>query len=224
MNHPSILCTVDLLLFTIKGGKLCVGLHHRAVDPCKGLLALPGGFVRANEDKTVKHAALRVLREKVGSDKVYLEQLATFSGDDRDPRGYSVSIAYMAAVPQSYSDKNLAIEWVPVDEMPTDLPFKHNEIVDEGVARLRAKGLYSSIPVMFLSDRLFTLPELQTVYEVACGIVRDKVTFRRKILELNILKETDEKTEGALTKSRPAVLYTVRPKYLLEVENFDKTF
>lgn len=223
MDYPSIICTVDLLLFTIKDGSLCIGLHRRAGEPFKGQLALPGGFIRANEDKTAKHAALRVLRDKVGSDKVYLEQLATFSGDDRDPRGYSVSIAYIAAVPQSFAEQEgLDIVWTPVEFIPTGLPFKHNEIISVGVERMRAKGHYSSLPILFFADRTFTLPELQEGYEIACGIVRDKVTFRRKILELGVLAETDQKTHG--TKVRPAVLYTVRPEYLLELGHMGKTF
>lgn len=223
MTYPAIICTVDVLLFTLKNGSLCVGLHRRTADPYANTLALPGGFIRADSDVSAKAAALRVLRDKVGSDQVYIEQLATFSGADRDPRGYSVSIAYIAAVPQTYANQEgLSIEWVPVESLTKELPFKHNEIIDVGVQRLKSKGLYSTLPMMFFSDRDFTLPELQVGYEVACGIVRDKVTFRRKMLDLGILEESDAKTQGK--KARPATLYRIKPEHRLELSFFERTF
>jgi 8-oxo-dGTP diphosphatase len=80
------------------GGALHVLLQKRAADPFAGALALPGGYVHAQEDQDAAAAAARVLREKTGIVSPYLEQLATFAGPERDPRGWSVSIAHVALV------------------------------------------------------------------------------------------------------------------------------
>ncbi len=82
-----IICTVDIVLLTLHEGALKVALLKRDREPFKGVSALPGGFIHSNEDSDVQEAALRVLKEKTNIDAPYLEQLATFSGPARDPRG-----------------------------------------------------------------------------------------------------------------------------------------
>jgi 8-oxo-dGTP diphosphatase len=94
-----IICTVDVVLLTIKNDSLMVAVHRRDHAPCQGELALPGGYVHTETDGSAFDAAMRVIRSKTGITPPYLEQLLTFAGPDRDPRGWSLSIAHYALVP-----------------------------------------------------------------------------------------------------------------------------
>ncbi len=95
-NYPRPWVMVDMALFTIRDERLCLILARRKEPPFEGLHALPGGFVHVQEDADTEAAARRVIRGKIGFDAPYLEQLYTFSGTVRDPRGWSVSVAYYA--------------------------------------------------------------------------------------------------------------------------------
>ncbi|MES2102944.1 MAG: NUDIX domain-containing protein [Pseudomonadota bacterium] len=207
-----VICTVDLVLLTLQAGELQVALLKRDREPFKDVPALPGGFIHADEDGDARSAALRVLREKTHIATPYLEQLATFSGPARDPRGWSISIAYYALVSidviqQARQDQ---VQLVSVDKL-MQLPFDHKSIVDTAVARLRGKSQYSSLPC-YLAGESFTLPQLQRVYEALMGEVLNKVSFRRKMNEMGMLEELDGQF-GAAGAHRPAQLYRLKPKY-----------
>ncbi|HTD03552.1 NUDIX hydrolase [Undibacterium sp.] len=207
-----IICTVDLVLLTLKDGALQVALLKRDGEPFKGVPALPGGFIHVGEDGDAGAAALRVLREKMHITTPYLEQLATFSGPARDPRGWSVSIAYYAlvsidVVEQARRDQ---VKLVRVDRL-MQLPFDHKAIVDTAVARLRSKSQYSSLPC-YLAGESFTLPQLQRVYEALMGEALNKVSFRRKMNEMGMLEELDGQF-GMAGAHRPAQLYRLKPEY-----------
>jgi 8-oxo-dGTP diphosphatase len=206
-----IVCTVDVVLLTLLDDALHVVLLKRDREPFKGALALPGGYIHVQEDHSAWDAAARVLRDKTGMESPYLEQLATFSGPGRDPRGWSVSIAYYALVPAAILPVDRAgLSLLPVERLPS-LPFDHKSIVQTAVSRVRAKSQYSSLPV-YLCGESFTLPQLQAVYEAVLGEPINKVSFRRKVDELGIV----EPIEGALEQgraNRPAQLYRLRREY-----------
>jgi 8-oxo-dGTP diphosphatase len=208
---PSVICSVDVVLLTLREGVLQVALLKRDREPFKGALALPGGYVHPQEDLSAWHAAARTLRDKAGVASPYLEQLATFAGPARDPRGWSVSIAYYALVPEAILPGNRAeLVTLPVEALP-GLPFDHNAIVATAVSRVRAKSQYSSLPVYLCGER-FTLPQLQAVYEAVLGEPVNKVSFRRKMDELGML----EPIEGELHSGgahRPAQLYRLRKAF-----------
>jgi 8-oxo-dGTP diphosphatase len=196
------IATVDVALFTLRAAALSVVLTRRENEPFKGALALPGGFVHVDEDADATATARRVLREKASLAAPYLEQLYTFAGGARDPRGWSVSIAYYALVP----DARLiapALEVLPVDKLP-DLPFDHAAIIASGVARLRGKSTYSSLPG-FLLPETFTISELREVYEQVIGVHLDKASFRRKVEDQGIVEEVKGQRRGGA--HRPAQLY-----------------
>ena len=137
----------------------------------------------------------------------YLEQLASFSGPGRDPRGWSVSVAYFALVPPPAQDDRL---WLPVDRLPA-LPFDHGAIVAAAVARVRNKSQFSSLPV-HLCPEPFTLPQLHAVYEALLGEPVNPVSFRRKMDELAFI----EAIPGAKSSSgahRPAQLYRLKREF-----------
>lgn len=208
---PSIICTVDVVLLTLQEGALQVMLIKRDREPFKGVLALPGGYIHQQEDQGASDAAARVLHEKAGIAAPYLEQLATFSGPGRDPRGWSVSIAYYALVPADIVPAgDPQIVMLPVGRLPS-LPFDHRSIVDSAVSRVRTKSQYSSLPV-YLCGESFTLPQLQSVYEAVLGEPINKVSFRRKLEELAMV----EPIEGAMESGRahrPAQLYRLRKEF-----------
>ena len=205
----SPICTVDVVLLTLQHGALQVALLRRERAPFAGALALPGGYIHTGEDVDAQASAARVLREKAGLQSPYLEQLATFSGAVRDPRGWSLAVAYCALVPPDLLT-TAPLTLTPVAELPA-LPFDHRAMVDAAVARVRSKSQYSSMPVHLCAEP-FTLPQLQAVYEAVLGEPLNKVSFRRKVDELAML----EAVPGALHSGgahRPAQLYRVRPAF-----------
>lgn len=205
---------VDLALFTLRDKVLCLLLARRQDEPFKDVLALPGGFIHVDEDLDATAAAKRVIRAKMGMDAPYMEQLYTFAGKFRDPRGWSVSIAYYAMVPEAMisgaTAEGLAV--VPVDQLPP-LPFDHDKIVAMAVGRLRGKATYSSLPAFLLGER-FTLNELHQVYEQVLGTRRDFASFRRKILEEEIVEEIEGAFSGGA--HRPAQLYRMKDQKALQ--------
>jgi 8-oxo-dGTP diphosphatase len=206
-----IICTVDVVLLTLQDDTLKVALLRRDREPFKGVAALPGGFIRQEEDADTRDAAIRVLRDKTAIEPPYLEQLATFSGPARDPRGWSVSVVYYALVPFDViaGAGHPDVKLVSVDK-PLSLPFDHRLVIDTAVARLRSKSQYSSLPC-YLAGDTFTLPQLQRVYEALMGEALNKVSFRRKMTEMDML----EPVEGAFSAGgahRPAQLYRLKPE------------
>lgn len=212
---PEVIVTVDVGLFTLVEGALAVGLIRRGAPPYAGVEALPGGYVHPEEDGSTHAAALRVLDAKVGLEPSYLEQLYTFSGLVRDPRGWSISVAYYALVPSEQLAPAVEageLRLVAVDEAPK-LPFDHDEILAIGVHRLRAKSTYSTLPAFLLAPS-FTLSELQEVYEQVIGQSLDRTTFRRQMLDLGAIEPTGQRRRTGA--SRPAELYRLRGPELRE--------
>jgi 8-oxo-dGTP diphosphatase len=209
---PEVICSVDVVLLTLSEGSLNVALLRRDHAPFQRALALPGGFIHPEEDADTVESAARVLRVKTGIESPYLEQLATFSGQSRDPRGWSLAVAYYALVPSALIESAASADVVlrPAIDLK-GLPFDHSQIVEAALSRVRNKSAYSSLPV-YLCGETFTLPRLQAVYEAVLGEPINKVSFRRKMEELEIL----EPIAGALESGkahRPAQLYRLRKQY-----------
>lgn len=211
MSQASIICTVDVVLLCLREQALNVALWRRDHAPFEGIAALPGGFIHPEEDQDTIDAASRMLRGKTGIDSPYLEQLGTFSGAVRDPRGWSISIAYYALVPADLIDQrpSQGLIFQRVDQLK-GLPFDHKEIVLAAVDRVRSKSGYSSLPV-YLCGEHFTLPHLQEVYEAVLGEPINKVSFRRKMDELDMLEAIEGEMETGRA-NRPAQLYRLKPE------------
>lgn len=210
-DAPSLICTVDVVLLTLRHDALHVVLLQREQEPFKGVLALPGGYLHVDEDQGAEQAAARVLLAKTGIRSPYLEQLATFSGPGRDPRGWSLSVAHYALVPPAVLPAgDQGVQVLPVERLPS-LPFDHRHIIDVAVARVRTKSQYSSLPV-YLCGSSFTLPQLQAVYEAVLGEPINKVSFRRKMDELGMLEPIDGELESGRA-NRPAQMYRLKKQY-----------
>jgi len=202
---------VDVVLLCLREQALNVALWRRDHAPFEGVAALPGGFIHPEEDQDTIDAASRMLRDKTGINSPYLEQLGTFSGAVRDPRGWSISIAYYALVPANLIDHrpSQGLIFQRVDQLK-GLPFDHKEIVLAAVDRVRSKSSYSSLPV-YLCGEHFTLPYLQEVYEAVLGEPINKVSFRRKMDELDMLEPIEGEMETGRA-NRPAQLYRLKPE------------
>lgn len=208
---------VDVVLFTIRDESLKVLLVKRAAPPFRGTWSLPGGVVR--KDESVDEAALRELQEETGIASVYLEQLYTFGDLDRDPRGRVITVSYYAVVDwgqfQGTAKTKLATaRWFAVTRLPV-LAFDHKKIVASALERLRNKVNYTSVAFQLLPKR-FTLSELQRAYEVILGQGLDKRNFRKKMLQLGILRDTKaQRLEG---RQRPARLYAFTEAKVIKLQ------
>lgn len=217
--NQNVITTVDVVLLTLAGKALNVVLMKRDREPFKNQYALPGGYIRPDEDVDVTAAAKRVLKQKTGIVSPYLEQLYTFSGGARDLRGWSISVAHYALVNESALRKggNESFFLFPADNVPP-LPFDHNKIIEFALERLRNKSSYSSLPSYLLPPQ-FTLTELQHTYELIMGTKLDKSVFRRKLSDLDFLEPV--KNAIKMGKHRPAQLYKIKKDNRLVI--FDRT-
>jgi 8-oxo-dGTP diphosphatase len=191
----------DPVVFTLLDGRLSVLLARRLEEPQRGMFALPGGFVGAEESP--EQTAERKLREKTGVGSVHLEQLRTYADVDRDPRGWLPSIAYLAlVVPEALPDERPAdrdASWHAVDALP-ELALDHARIVDDGLWRLRARVADKSWFVRVagrLLPEAFTLRQAQQLYEALRGEPIDPANFRRDVRATGLLVDTgDHRSEG----------------------------
>jgi 8-oxo-dGTP diphosphatase len=192
-KHPHPAVTVDGVVFGFDDADLKLLLIQRKVDPFKGKWALPGGFVRPDED--LEAAVRRELADETGITRLYLEQLFSFGDPKRDPRERVISVAYYALV--KLADHRLRaasdavdVAWFPVAELPK-LAFDHEKFVEVALRRLKAKVRYEPIGFELLPEK-FTLGELQRLYEAVLEQAVDKRNFRKKILGTELLDPLDE--------------------------------
>lgn len=210
----------DVTLFTCRDGELLVRLVVVDRPPyfvnAKGL---PGGLIdpkETAEDAVKRHIATKV---KIAQEKIYTEQLYTFSELDRDPRGRVVAVAYLALVPWeklSPSEQAHTTEtWWSTLREARNLAYDHDHILDISVRRLRSRVSYTTL-ISKLMPREFTLTELEHAYEALVKSNLDKRNFRKKILKLGILTPLAHKrTSGAF---RPAQLYKFASEKVHEIE------
>jgi 8-oxo-dGTP diphosphatase len=208
------IASVDLAILMLGEVSIEILLMRRATTPFEGQWALPGGFIHVDEDDDLEAAARRVLKEKTGVETPYLEQLETFGTALRDPRGWSVSIVYVALL--SMEEVRLSrganatdVAWHPVegDAVVVPLAFDHDKILRTALVRVRSKVEYTTLPVHLLPAR-FTLSELQTVYERILGRKLDKSAFRKRIGEADFVEPVPG--EMRLGSNRPAQIYRAK--------------
>jgi 8-oxo-dGTP diphosphatase len=223
MRRQRLSITVDCVVFGADGEGLKVLLIERGARPQEGAWALPGGFVQENE--SLDEAARRELREETGTTSVYLEQLYTFGEPRRDPRGRVVTVAYYALV--KLSDHRVlratagarAAAWVPIGELPR-LAFDHRQIFQVALRRLQAKVRYQPIGFTLL-PRAFTLSQLQRLYETVLERTLDKRNFRKKILSMDLLVETDRMERDVSHRAARLYRFDQRRYKALESKGFN---
>ena len=210
MGHPPFAVTVDLVVLTLTGDELCALVVRRGVEPYQGEWALPGGFVREDED--LSDAARRELAEETGlaPGTVHIEQLAGYGAPDRDPRMRVVTVAYLALAPDlptpSAGTDAAEARWTPVRSLSREhLAFDHDRILADGLERARAKLEYSPLATAFCAPE-FTVAELRRVYELVWDTRLDPRNFHRKVTGAEGLLEPTGRTTTR-DGGRPAQLY-----------------
>lgn len=198
--------SIDNLIFGLDHGNLKIMLVKHDVGPGKGRWALPGGWIRHEEN--LRDAAARLLSELTGVRDLFLEQLKTFGRVDRFPNERVVTIAYYALV--SAEDYTLVAgrnttdaSWFDANDLP-ELIYDHSEIVAYGLNFLRHQVCHKPIGFNLLPEK-FTLLQLQELYEAILGTKLDKPNFRRKMMKMNLLASCNEKQKGV--PHRAANLY-----------------
>ena len=217
-EHNKVWLSVDVIIFGFDEGKLKVLIGRRKMDPGRGEWSLYGGFVDVNEG--IDQCAERTLQELTGLKNLYMRQVGAFGAVDRDPGERVVSIAYYALINvRDYSEqlqREHGVEWVDINNLPT-LYSDHNEMVRQALRRMRLK--MRTEPIGFrLLPQLFTLTQLQRLYEAVGGQEIDNRNFRKRIKEMDFIEKTEliDKT----TSKRGAVLYRFNKRVYNEDPNF----
>ncbi len=211
--------TTDVVIFTIENDELKVLLIRRANEPFKGQWALPGGFLFENEPP--EKAASRILKDKAGIQDVYLEQLYTFGGSGRDPRGNILTVSYFALASKDEiniddNGKAQTPTFRSVKRLP-DIAFDHNRIITYALKRLQSKLEFTNV-VYSLLPEYFTFNQLQRTYEIILDKKLDKRNFRKKFTLLGLIKPTKKILKGE--RQRPAKLYRFASRKPAELKKF----
>ncbi len=217
-EHSKVWVSVDCIVFGFEEDKLKLLIGKRQMDPGRGEWSLYGGFVGA--DESLEDAANRVLFQLTGLKRLYMKQVGAFGAIDRDPGERVISVAYCALINvKDYDDKlreKYDLEWVSIEELPK-LYSDHNLMVTNAVKLLRRR--IKTEPLSFnLLPELFTLTQLQHVYEAVLDNEIDKRNFRKRIKQIDIIEKTD--LIDKLTSKRGAALYRFNRKAYNEDPSF----
>ncbi|NJB72085.1 ADP-ribose pyrophosphatase YjhB (NUDIX family) [Saonia flava] len=205
--------TIDCAIFGYHGKELKILLAKwRGLDGW----GLPGGFIKKKE--TLSNAATRILKEKTSLDKLYLKQFHVFGDSEfrrKEKEGLSfspgnnryllpknswlhertISIGYYALV--EYSQVNLMTDyfieelvWQDINQVPK-LLFDHNEMLSYALRNMRINLYHIPIGYNLLPNK-FTLPEIQSLYETILDKKLDRRNFSKKLLKLELIKDTKE--------------------------------
>ena len=217
-EHSKVWVSVDCIIFGFDEGKLRILIGKRQMDPGRGEWSLYGGFVRS--DESLDDAANRVLYDLTGLRNLYMRQVGAFGSVDRDPGERVISIAYYALINvKDYEDRLLRehrVEWVNIDDIP-QLYSDHNEMIRKALKLMRQK--IKTEPIGFrLLPTLFTLTQLQRLYEAIHGEELDKRNFRKRIKEMDFIEKTELIDKKG--SKRGASLYRFNKRIYNEDPNF----
>lgn len=191
--HPAV--TADCIIFGFDGVRIKVLLIERGIEPYKGCWAFPGGFMRI--DETAEQCARRELEEETGLTNALIEQLHAFSEVSRDPRERVITIAHFALVKIAEvngGDDAAGARWFALDEIPL-LAFDHDRILRMAMHRLKEKICFEPIGFELLPE-IFTMSELQNLYEAILGIQFDRRNFYNKMRNLGLLAEVESRPKN----------------------------
>ena len=217
-DYSKVWVSVDCIIFGFDQNKLKVLIGRRRIEPGRGEWSLYGGFVAADEN--LDEAAERTLSDLTGLNNIYMRQVGAFGRVDRDPGERVISVAYYALINvKDYSEKQRKehnVEWVDINELP-QLYSDHNEMVMKAWRMMKQKMRTEPIGFRLLPD-LFTLTQLQRLYEAVGGEEIDKRNFRKRIKEMDFIEKTDEMDK--LSSKRGAYLYRFNKKEYKVDSNF----
>lgn len=191
--HPSV--TADCVIFGFDGLNIKVLLVQRGIEPYKGKWAFPGGFMKI--DETIEECAKRELREETGLEVNTVEQFHVFTDVNRDPRERVISVAHYALVRLANvegGDDAERAQWFAESDIPS-LAFDHDRILRQALRTLKERICFEPIGFELLPE-VFTMTELQHLYEAILGVKFDRRNFYNKITKLGILTEAEPRPEG----------------------------
>lgn len=217
-SNPKFYVAVDCVIFGFEDKELKVLLLKRNFEPCKGEWSLMGGFTQENE--SVDDAAKRVLQELTGLENVFMEQVGTFGAVHREPTARVISVAYYALINVNSYDKELVerhnAHWADLHELP-ELAFDHKDMIAQAIDIMQRKA--SRHPLGFnLLPELFTLSQLQSLYEAIYDTEMDKRNFRKRVSLMDFIEKTDKIDKT--TSKRGAALYRFNQKAYEKVSRF----
>ena len=217
-EFQKVLLSVDCNIFGFDNNKLKILIGRRQLDPGRGEWSLYGGFVR--NDESLDEAADRTLNELTGLHHVYMRQVGAFGNVDRDPGERVVSVAYYALINVNDYDEKLmkehGVEWVNIEELP-EMYSDHQEMIRKARKLMQNKIKTQPISFQLLPD-LFTLTQLQRLYEAVIGEEVDKRNFRKRIKEMDFIEKTE--LIDKISSKRGAYLYRFNEKAYDEDKNF----
>lgn len=217
-EHLKLFVAVDVIVFGFEENHLKVLIGRRQMDPGRNQWSLYGGFVDNTE--SLDDAARRTLKELTGLNHLYMQQVGAFGSVDRDPGERVVSVAYYALINvKDYDEKLLKehnVQWVTLAALPM-LYSDHNQMIMQALKIMRQK--IKTKPISFrLLPPLFTLTQLQRVYEAVLGEEVDKRNFRKRIKEMDYIERTE--LIDKQSSKRGASLYRFNKKAYNEDPNF----
>lgn len=217
-EHSKVWVSVDCIVFGFENNQLKLLIGRRQMDPGRGEWSLYGGFVR--DDESLDEAANRVLYSLTGLKEIYMKQVGAFGAVDRDPGERVISVAYCALINvNDYDDKlrqQYELEWVDLDRLPK-LYSDHNQMVSKAISLLRRRIKTEPLSFNLLPD-LFTLTQLQHVYEAILGAAIDKRNFRKRIKQIDFIEKTE--LIDKKTSKRGAALYRFNKKMYADDPTF----
>jgi 8-oxo-dGTP diphosphatase len=191
-------------IFTVDNGKVKVLLLKRRNEPYKDYWALVGGALYNNE--SIEDGIRREIYEKSGLKDVKLYESGVFDEIGKTPtiNMRMVALGYLGLVNKNANNlNNNDVEWFDINEVP-DLAFLHNDMIKVSLENLRELIIQSDILKVLLPNE-FTMPELQKIFEAILGKTFDRRNFRKKILSLNIVDDTNK--EISINGNKPSKLY-----------------
>ena len=210
MSEPQL--SVVSVIFSIHNNMMGVFLENR-----KNIFYLPTTSIVAT-DLQLEMAAQRTLQSLSGLSIPYWEQVQTICHSTHAPPSWSVSVIYYGLLPGQNPDKETKqLTWMSIESLALhSLPDNSFAIVELCLKRLQNKSLYTSLPI-FLLPMEFTLTELQKTYEIILGFKIEKKSFRRRLLDSDLLEETSNVRRAS---HRPAQLYrlaTAEPYFFARI-------
>ncbi len=194
-------------IFTVELGVTKVLLVKRKNEPYKGDWILTGGALYNNED--LEAGAKREIFEKTGIKDIEIEQFKAFGDVNRSPVMRMVAVAYIGVIDSSRvklireTINTSNADWFPIDKIP-GLGFDHEEILKEALIYLQSKIVSTDI-LKALFPNEFTIPEIQKTYEAILNKKFDRRNFRKKLLSLDLIEDTNK--TGRFEGKKPAKLY-----------------